>query len=305
MAILLDESTRVCVVGITGGRASVDTGHNLAYGTRIVCGVAPGRGGQTVAEVDVYDTCAQAAAAHDIDAVVAYVPPRAYVGALTDAIAIGPQWIHVVTEGVALHDNLRILQLARAAGVRIIGPNTSGVISPGRAKVGFLAHASWLMAPGHVAVLSRSGGFTHDLAYILTRSGYGVSTAVAIGGDAVVGQGFADLIELCEADDGTHAIVIYGEAGPSLEGEVAAGVRSGRFSKPVVAMVSGDFLDDHAEGTVFGHAGAFLAGERTRAPAKRAELAKAGVSVVLSPVQIPAALAAAGVQAAQPVRTGP
>lgn len=305
MAILLDEHTRVCVVGITGGRASNDTGHNLAYGTRIVCGVAPGRGGQNVAGVPVYDTCEQACAEHDIDAVVAYVPPRAYVSALMGAIAIGPQWIHVVTEGVALQDNIRILEVARAAGVRIIGPNTSGVISPGKAKVGFLAHASWLMAPGHVAVLSRSGGFTHDLAYLLTRAGYGVSTAVGIGGDAVVGQGFADLIELCEADPGTHAMVIYGEAGPNLEGEVAAGVRSGRFRKPVVAMVAGDFLDDHAEGTVFGHAGAFLAGEQTRASAKRAQLSAAGVSVVLSPSEIPAALASAGVKVAQSVSTSP
>lgn len=294
MAILLDETTRVCVVGITGGRARADTGHNLAYGTRIVCGVAPGRGGQEVSGVPVYDTCAEAAAAHEIDAVVAYVPPRACRAAVSEAIAIRPRWIHVVTEGVPLHDTLRLVDQARHAGVRLIGPNTSGLISPGRAKVGFLAHAAWLMARGNVAVLSRSGGFTHDLAYVLTAAGYGVSTAVAIGGDAVVGQGFADLVALCEDDPETAAVVLYGEAGPSLEAEVAEGVRSGRFRKPIVAMVCGDFLDDHAAGTVFGHAGAFLAGPATRAATKRDVLRTAGVSVVLSPREIPAALAAAG-----------
>jgi succinyl-CoA synthetase alpha subunit len=295
MAVLLDERTRVCVVGITGGRAGNDTGRNLAYGTRIVCGTAPGRGGQTVHGVPVYDTCAEAAAEHEIDAVVAYVPPRAYVSALSDVVAVRPQWIHVVTEGVPLQDNLRVLELARANGVRVIGPNTSGIISPGRAKVGFLAHASWLMAAGNVAILSRSGGFTHDLAYLLTTSGYGVSTAIAVGGDAVVGQGFAELLELCEADPDTHATVIYGEAGPSLEHEAAQGIAAGRITKPVVAMISGDFLEDHAEGTVFGHAGAFLDGEQTLARAKREALRAAGATVVDSPSRIPAALAAAGV----------
>ena len=295
MAVLLDEQTRICVVGITGGRARGDTVHNLAYGTRIVCGTAPGRGGQTVEGVPVYDSCAEAAAAHEIDAVVAYVPPRAYVSALSDAVAIGPQWIHVVTEGVPLQDNLRVLELARARGVRIIGPNTSGIISPGLAKVGFLAHASWLMAPGNVAILSRSGGFTHDLAYLVTTSGFGVSTAVAIGGDAVVGQSFADLLELCEADPRTRATVIYGEAGPSMEHEAAAGIAAGKFTKPVVALISGDFIEEHDEGTVFGHAGAFLDGEQTRAQAKRDALRAAGATVVLSASEIPAALAAAGI----------
>lgn len=298
MGILLDAGTRVCVVGITGGRARADTERNVAYGTRIVCGVAPGRGGHSVSGVPVYDTCAEAAA-HAVDAVIAYLPARAYVPALRDVLAIRPAWVHVVTEGIPLHDNIAMLGEARRAGVRLIGPNTSGLITPGQAKVGFLGHATWLMSPGRIAVLSRSGGFTHDLAYLISRAGYGVSTAVAIGGDAVVGQGFADLIELCEADSETDAVLIYGEAGPSLEAEVAARIQSGCFQKPVVALVAGDFLEDHASGSVFGHAGAFLEGPDTHAAAKREVLRAAGAHVITSAREIPAALAGAGVSRSQ------
>jgi succinyl-CoA synthetase alpha subunit len=230
---------------------------------------------------------------HQVDAVVAYLPPPVYVQAMRDILVGRPDWVHVVTEGVALHDNVRILAEARLAGVRIIGPNTSGIITPGEAKVGFLAHAVWLMPPGRIGLLSRSGGFTHDLAYILAQAGLGVSTAIPIGGDPVVGQSFADLLDLFEVDDGTDAVVLYGEAGPAIETAVADGVRSGRFTKPIVALIAGDYLDDFAAGTVFGHAGAFLDGEETRASFKRELLSAAGVHVVGSVREIPGALAQA------------
>jgi succinyl-CoA synthetase alpha subunit len=298
MGILLDENTAVAVVGITGGRARADTARNLEYGTNIVCGVAPGRGGQVVAGVPVYDSCVLAAQHHQIDAVVAYLPPAAYVSAMRDVLAVRPSWAHVVTEGIPVHDNVRILTEARAAGVRIVGPNTSGIITPGHAKVGFLAHAAWMISPGRVGILSRSGGFTHDLAYLVTQSGRGVSTAIPIGGDPVAGQSFADLLQLFEADDGTDATVIYGEAGPAVEAEVAERVRAGTIRKPVVALISGDFLDDFAAGTVFGHAGAFLDGPETRAAAKRAMLREAGVHVIDSPRQIAESLQRAGVSRA-------
>ncbi|WP_433046308.1 succinate--CoA ligase subunit alpha [Dactylosporangium sp. CS-033363] len=297
MTILLDRGTRVCVVGVTGGRARADTELNLAYGTTIVCGVAPGRGGQNIAGVPVYDTCGAAAAEHAIDAVIAYLPPRAYRAAMADVLAVRPGWVHVVTEGIPLHDNVAVLTEARRAGVRLIGPNTSGIISPGRAKVGFMAHASWLMSPGRLVVLSRSGGFTHDLAYLLSRSGFGISTAVGIGGDAVAGSSFADFVALAEDDPETDAVVLYGEAGPAIEREVADGVRSGRFRKPVVALVAGDFLEDHAHGAVFGHAGAFLEGPETTATAKREALRAGGVHVATAIDDIPHLLAAAGVPA--------
>lgn len=285
----------MCVVGITGGRARADTERNLAYGTQIVCGVAPGRGSQEVAGVPVYDSFLEATAHHRVDGVVAYLPPVAYVSAMLDVVAGRPSWVLAVTEGVALIDNIRVLAAARENGVRVIGPNTSGMITPGEAKVGFLAHASWLMAPGRVGLLSRSGGFTHDLAYVLAQEGFGVSTAIPIGGDSVVGQSFRELIALFEKDPGTDATVIYGEAGPCIEAAVAEGVATGQFRKPIVALVAGDFLEDFSRGAVFGHAGAFLDGDETTARAKRQLLRDAGVHVVGSVREIPEALHIEGV----------
>lgn len=290
MAILLDELTRLCVVGATGGRARADLELNVGYGTRIVAGVAPGRAGETIAGVPVFDSCADAAAAAPFDAVVAYLPPRAYVAAMADVLAQRPKWVHVVTEGIPLHDNVAVLASARAAGVRLIGPNTNGIISPGRAKAGFLGHAHWLLERGGIGVLSRSGGYIHDLAYVLRLGGYGVSTAIGIGGDAVAGQGFADLLDLFEEDDETKATLLYTEAGPDIEQEVADGLRSGRFTKPIVALVSGEYLDDFPTGRVLGHAGAFLSGPSTRAVAKREALQRAGAAVVQRSDEIPAAL---------------
>jgi succinyl-CoA synthetase alpha subunit len=295
VSILLDERTRVCVVGITGGRAAADTAINLQYGTEIVAGVAPRRGGQEIHGVPVYDSCADAARDHQIDAVITYLPPRAYVQGMRDALSVRPSWVHAVTEGIPLHDNVRVLEEARRFGVRVVGPNTSGMISPGRAKVGFVAHASWMISRGGVGILSKSGGFTHDLAYLVTQGGFGVSTAVPVGGDSVVGQSFADLLELFQDDDQTLGVVIYGEAGPAIELQVAEQVASGRVTKPVVALVAGDFLERFDEGMVFGHAGAFLSGSETYATAKRAALEAAGVRVVTEARDIAPALAALGV----------
>jgi succinyl-CoA synthetase alpha subunit len=296
VSILLDETTRVCVVGITGGRAAADTAINLDYGSRIVAGVAPGRGGREVSGVGVYETCADAARDHEIDAVIAYLPPRAYLSGMRDALSIGPAWVHAVTEGIPLHDNVRILEEARGAGVRIIGPNTSGIISPGRAKVGFVAHASWMIGRGRVGILSKSGGFTHDLAYLVTQGGFGVSTVVPVGGDSVVGSSYVELLDLFERDEETDAVVIYGEAGPPLEAEVAERIAAGRITKPVVALIAGDFLERFDEGTVFGHAGAFLSGTASRASAKREMLRSAGAHVVAEARDIVPALATIGVR---------
>src|SRR5687768_5214799 len=152
----------------------------MAYGTRIVAGVAPGRAGNDVAGVPIFDSCAAARAAVEFDAVVAYLPPRVYSAAMVDVLEQRPAWVHVVTEGIPLHDNVAVLTMARRLGVRIIGPNTNGIISPGRAKIGFLGHAHWLIEPGRIGLLSRSGGFIHDLAYVLKRRGFGISTAVGI-----------------------------------------------------------------------------------------------------------------------------
>lgn len=280
LAILLDEATRVCVVGITGSQARHDLGINLAYGTQIVCGVAPGRGGTDVAGVPVFDTSAEAMAAVGFDAAVAYLPAGVYAEAMADLVAAGPRWVHAVTDGVALHDNVRVRQRAEEAGVRVIGPNTNGIVSAGRAKVGMLGHEPGVFEPGSVGILSKSGGFSNDLAYAASSAGFGVTTAIPIGGDPVVGSSFAELLVLFEHDAATSAVLLYGEPGPCLEADVAALLADGGFTKPLVAMIGGDFIDDHDRGATFGHAGAFIDGPETRPATKRALLREAGAVVV-------------------------
>lgn len=291
MSVLLDGTTRVCIVGITGGRARNDLARNTEYGTNVVCGVAPGRGGQEVDGVPVFGTAAEAMDAVGFDAASIYVPPAAYCEAVGAVLETRPAWVHVVTEGVPLHDNVRIRARARQLGVRLIGPNTNGLITPGEAKIGFIAHAPWVVTPGRVGVLSRSGGYAHDICFVIGEAGHGVSTAIAIGGDAVVGQSFAELIRLFEDDPATDAVVIYGEAGPPLEMEVASDRRNGITRKPLLAMVSGDYLDGFAAGRTLGHAGAFLAGPEYGAPAKRDAIRDAGGRVVERLADLPAALA--------------
>jgi succinyl-CoA synthetase alpha subunit len=290
VAILLDEATRVCVIGITGTQSRHDLGINLAFGTRIVCGVAPGRGGTELHGVPVFNNCLDAMSAVGFDAAVAYLPPAAYVDAMDDVVRAGPQWVHVVTDGVALHDNVLVRQRATDAGVRINGPNTNGIVSAGRAKVGMLGHEPGVFERGSVGVLSKSGGYSNDLAYVLSAAGLGVTTVIPIGGDPVVGSTFADLLPLFERDPETKAVAIYSEPGPCLELDVAALLDAGGFTKPLVALVCGDFLDDYDDGLTFGHAGAFLAGPETHPAAKRALLADAGVTVVERTADIPAVL---------------
>lgn len=290
MAILLDETTRVCVAGITGSWARNDLALNLAYGTNVVCGTAPGRDGIEVEGVPVFSDVARAHDEAPFDAVVAYLPPAVYHDAMLEILATAPAWVLVITEGVPLHQSVRILEEARARGVRIVGPSTSGIVSAGRAKLGFLGHPPGTMTPGRVGILSRSGGFTTELARRVASAGLGVSTAIPIGGDAVVGSPYGELLALFEDDDDTDAVVIYAEAGPELEASAAEAVAAGRVTKPVVALVRGDALEQYQAGTTFGHAGTFL-GHGGSAARKRDMLQSAGVRVVQTTAEIGTALA--------------
>jgi succinyl-CoA synthetase alpha subunit len=290
VAILLDDRTRVCVAGITGSWARNDLALNLAYGTNVVCGTAPGRGGTDVEGVPVFSTAGEAAAAAPFDAVVAYLPPAVYLGAMSEILEAEPNWVLVITEGVPLHDSVRVLNQAAERGVRIIGPSTSGMVSAGRAKVGFLGHPPGTMTPGRVGILSRSGGFTTELARRVEAAGFGVSTAIPIGGDAVVGSSFLDFLLLFEEDQDTEAVVMYTEAGPELERTAAEAVADGRVTKPVVALVRGDALTQYQAGTTFGHAGTFL-GDGATAAEKRTLLTGAGLHVVETTAAIGTTLA--------------
>ena len=286
MAILLDESTRICVLGATGEIAARDLESAVAYGTTVVAGIAPGHGGETVAGVPVYDDAATAMDAHRFDAAVAYLPPRAYVAAMSEMIEQRPNWIAAITEGVPVHESAAVLATARANTVSILGPAINGIISPGRAKVGLLEHRAGLFVPGTVGLISRSGGQLNELAWQLQRVGLGVSTAAPVGGDAVVGSSYGELAALFEDDPHTQAIVAYCEAGADVERGLTEALRAGMVTKPVVVLVAGDWLTAFGRGRTFGHAGTFLGGDRTTAASKRVRLREVGAHVVSQSGQI-------------------
>lgn len=279
MAILLDRETRVLVQGITGREARMVTAHMLAYGTEVVCGVTPGRGGEEVAGVPVYDTVAEAVAAHRPTAGLVSVPPAAVLDAALEAIEAGLRLLLIATEHVPKHDALRLLAAARTAGTRVIGPNSVGLISPGqRVKLGAIGgdRPERAFVPGRIGVISRSGGMTAELGLMLRRRGFGVSTAVSVGGDALIGTPPADLLTLFQADPETDAAVLFGEPGTRFEEDVAAVLADGRFTKPLFALVAGRFTETLPEGTAFGHAAAIIRGSSGRPSAKLAALCQAG-----------------------------
>ena len=305
MSILIDRSTQVIVQGITGGQARFDTEWCIKYGTNIVAGVTPGKHGEVVHGVPVYDTMQNAVAAHPADASVLYVPAAQVKPAVLEAIAAGVQLIVVTSEYVPLHDVVQIVAAARAAGVRLVGCNTNGIISPGKCKIGGVGgmDPAEIYPPGRIGVCSRSGGMTAEISLALSEGGYGVSTSVAMGGDLVTGMNMAEYLMLFEADPDTDAVVIFGEPGTRNEQEVVEMVRAGGLKKPMVALISGAFQEAYPAGMSFGHAAAAINTQDESASAKRRLLRAAGVHVAQALEDIPElleqALIAAG-SVAQP-----
>lgn len=304
MTILIDQATRVVVQGITGGQARFDTEWCIKYGTRIVAGVTPGKHGEVVHGVPVYDTMQSAVAAHPADASVVYVPAAQVKLAVLEAIAAGVRLIVVTSEYVPLHDVVHIVAAARAAGVRLVGCNTNGIISPGKSKLGGVGgmDSAEIYPPGRIGVCSRSGGMTAEISLALREGGYGVSTSVAMGGDLVTGMSMAEYLMLFEADPDTDAVVIFGEPGTRNEQEVAELVRAGGVSKPVAALISGAFQEAYPAGMSFGHAAAAINTQDESASAKRRLLQAAGVHVAHALEDIPSMLGQALVAAGPIVR---
>ncbi|MDP6776722.1 MAG: succinate--CoA ligase subunit alpha [Candidatus Latescibacteria bacterium] len=280
MAILVDSGTRVCVQGITGRVGSVQAGHMLREGTNIVSGVTPGRGGQEVEGVPVFDAMDDAQAFAPADATVVFVPPVAAEGACIEAVDAGIELVVLVTEGVPVHGTMRIRARAEADGARLIGPTTPGVIAPGRTKLGIMP--SLLFNRGPVGVISRSGTLSYEIAGELSAAGLGQSTVVGIGADPVVGTDIRDLLELFEADDETEAVVIVGEVGGSQE-ENAAVFADGQMEKPVVAYIAGRSVPP---GVRMGHAGAIVAGGTGTAEEKVQALEASGVRTAARPSDV-------------------
>jgi succinyl-CoA synthetase alpha subunit len=281
MGILIDENTRVLVQGITGRDGSFHAASMLEYGTRVVGGVTPGKGGQEVHGVPVFDSMAEAVKATDADCSVIFVPARFASAALREAADGGIDLIVCITEGVPVLEMLANYHYIRAKGARLIGPNCPGLISPGKSKVGILP--GHIHKPGGIGVISRSGTLTYEVVYNLTLAELGQSTCIGVGGDPVIGTSYIDLLEMFEKDPETRGMVIIGEIGGEDEEQAAAYIKDS-VSKPVVAFISGRTAPP---GKRMGHAGAIISGGKGTAEAKVKAFQGAGVPVADRPDQIP------------------
>ncbi len=280
MAILIDENTRVLVQGITGFQAEFHTQRMLEFGTKVVAGTRPGKGGTSVHGVPVFDTVAQAVAETGATASCIFVPAPFAKDAALEAIAHKLDPVVIITEHIPVHDAVQVMAYARTRGVHVVGPNCPGLASAGRSKIGIMPNH--LFTQGPVGVVSRSGTLTYEIVAALTRAEIGQSTALGLGGDPVVGMSFLDALALFGADPQTEVVVLIGEIGGSAEEAAAQFVAAG-FPKPVVAYVAGRTAPP---GKRMGHAGAVISGSAGTAAAKIEALTTAGVRVADLPGQV-------------------
>ncbi len=284
MSVLVDEGTRLCVAGITGREGTFHTLNNRNYGTNVVGGVTPGKGGQDVEGIPVFDNWEHAMAEAQPNTAMIFVPPRFAADSILEAAAAGVALVIAITEGIPAHDELRVyntLQRDRVGGqsIRLIGPNCPGILSPGKANVGIIP-ASFFKA-GSVGVVSRSGTLTYQIGNEIAQAGVGCSSIVGVGGDPVPGSSFVDVLELFQADDETELVVLSGEIGGSAEEEAAEYIAE-HMTKPVVAYIAGFTAP---AGKQMGHAGAIVSGSAGTAAAKAEALEAKGVRVGRTPTE--------------------
>jgi len=286
MAIFIDQDTRVVVQGLTGGQGRFHGLRNRDYGTQVVAGVTPGKAGQDVDGIPIFDSVADAVEATGADASFVAVPPKAAPGAILEAAAAGIRFVVCITEGIPAHDEARVFNMLvrEYPGTRLLGPNCPGAISPAKCNIGITA-GEIALAPSaggpNVGIVSRSGTLTYQALYELKENGIGVSTCVGIGGDPVPGTSFVDCLAEFEADPETHAIFMIGEIGGSAEEEAAEFITA-NVSKPMVAYIAGVTAP---AGRKMGHAGAIVSGGKGTAQGKMDALAAAGVQVGLNPTE--------------------
>jgi len=288
MAILVDKNTRLVVQGITGREGEFHSRQMLEYGTQVVAGVTPGKGGQFACDgrVPVFDTVAEAVEATGANTSIVYVPARFAPAAILEAADAGIGLIVCITEGIPVMDMIRVKAYLDQKGVRLIGPNCPGLLTPGQAKVGIMP--GHIAMPGPVGVVSRSGTLTYEVVYALTSRGIGQSTCVGIGGDPIIGTRFVDVLEMFETDPQTEQVVMIGEIGGNDE-EIAARFIAERMTKPVVAFIAGRTAPP---GKRMGHAGAIIEGGTGTAAEKIAALEAVGVRVAAHPEEIADLIAA-------------
>jgi succinyl-CoA synthetase alpha subunit len=287
MSILVDESTRLCTSGITGREGTFHSLRNREYGTQVVAGVTPGKGGQDVDGVPVFNTFHEAVDKEGANTAMIFVPPRFAADSILEAEDAGIELIICITEGIPAHDEMRVYNTLKKNGrARLIGPNCPGILSPGKASVGIIPAS--FFKQGNVGVVSRSGTLTYQIGNVLAQDGFGNSSIVGIGGDPVPGTDFIDVIEMFQADDETELIVMCGEIGGDAE-ERAAEFIADHVTKPVIGYIAGFTAP---EGKTMGHAGAIVSGSKGTARAKAEALEAKGVKVGRTPTQVAEAAAA-------------
>ena len=280
MSILIDQNTKVVIQGITGGEGAFHTRQMKEYGTKVVAGVTPGKGGQKIDGIPVFNTVSDAVENTGANASAIFVPPAFAADAVMEAVDTGVETIVCLTEGIPTLDMIEVKQFMKGTHSRLIGPNTPGIISPGKCKIGVMA--GYIHIPGRVGVTSRSGTLTYEVVDQLTKLGIGQSSCVGIGGDPIIGLTFVDILRLFEADKATDIVVIIGEIGGRAEEEAAEFFRK-NMSKPVVAFIAGITAPP---GRRMGHAGAIISGGEGGARKKIETLEKTGITVVKNPAEI-------------------
>ncbi|MBZ5583581.1 MAG: succinate--CoA ligase subunit alpha [Acidobacteriia bacterium] len=280
MSVLVDRNTRLLVQGFTGKEATFHAQQAIAYGTNVVGGMVPGKGGTKHLDLPVFDTVAQAVAATGANASVIFVPPPFAADSIMEAADAGIPLVVCITEGIPALDMVRAWQFLKGKTTRLIGPNCPGIIAPGKCKIGIMP--GQIHQEGHVGVISRSGTLTYEAVGQLTKLGIGQSTCIGIGGDPIIGTNFVDALELFNADPDTHAIVMIGEIGGNAEETAAAYVKA-HVKKPVVGFVAGQTAPP---GRRMGHAGAIIAGGSGKASDKIKAMQQAGITVCSTPAEI-------------------
>ncbi len=284
MSVLVGKQTRLIVQGFTGSEGSFHAEQMIAYGTPVVGGVTPGKGGQKHLNLPVFNTVKEAVELEGANTSVIFVPPAFAADAISEAAFAGIKVIICITEGIPVNDMIIAKQIVKSHGATLVGPNCPGVITPGEAKIGIMPGN--IFTPGTVGVISRSGTLTYEAVDQLTKIGLGQSTAVGIGGDPVIGTTHLDAVKLFQDDPGTESIVLIGEIGGSAEEEAAAYIKK-HVNKPVVAFIAGSTAPP---GRRMGHAGAIISGGKGTAQEKKRALSEAGITVVESPAEIGATL---------------
>ena len=281
MAILIGKNTTALVQGITGSQGSYHTKLMLEYGTKIVAGVTPGKGGTEVHGVPVFDTVEEATSRFKANASIIFVPAPSAKDAVLENIAAGFNPVVVITEGLPVKDEIQIMEVARLKGITIIGPNTPGIITPSECKLGIMP--GHIFKQGKVGLVSRSGTLTYEIAASLTAAGLGQSTCLGVGGDPVVGLSFVDVLEMFRKDPGTESIAMIGEIGGNAEEMAAEYIKNTKYLKPIAAYVAGRAAPP---GKRMGHAGAIIMGRSGTAETKIEALKDAGVKLALKPGEI-------------------